>query len=267
MAESLEQVPVALVDPSPYQPRRRFEGEALAELAASIRHHGLIQPIVVRPRGGRYEVIAGERRLRAARLLSLERIPCIVRVVPDDRALEAALIENLQREEISVVETALGFQRLTEEFGYSQGEIARQTGKSRVAVANTLRLLQLPEPVLELLDAGELTEGHARALLALPYPSLQVELAEWTVRNAITVREAEEKVRALLAQREPAPGDRLSGGAPRDDVHVQALEERLRRHFGTQVRLAYRRGHGSLTLEFYSDDDLKRVLELLGLPE
>ncbi len=263
MPEEVCPLPLRLIDPSPYQPRVRFDADRLQELAQSIREMGVIQPIVVRPAGERYQVIAGERRLRAARLLGLEELPAIVRRISDEQALEAALVENLQREDISVVEAAKAYQRLTVEFQYSQGEIAQRTGKSRTAVANTVRLLQLPDPVLDLLDAGDLTEGHARALLALPYPSLQTEVAEWVVRNAVTVREVESKVRALS---QPTPRQPVNEKErPPTDIHVAALEERLRAHYGTKVNVVYKKGRGTLALEFYSDDDLHRLLELMGV--
>lgn len=265
MTEEIRQIPVHLVQPSPYQPRRRFEEEALEELAASIRQHGFIQPLVVRPVGSRFELIAGERRFRAARKLGLEEVPAIVRHYEDERALEAALIENLQREEITVVEAARAYQRLADEFHYSHSEIARQTGKSRTSVTNSIRLLQLPPPVLEMLDRGDLTEGHARALLTLPYPSLQSELGEWIVRNAVPVREAERKARALL--KSPEGGGKTPEKKAATDAHIAALEDRLRRHFGTRAAIAYRNGAGSVTLEFYDDEDLGRILELMGLEE
>jgi ParB family transcriptional regulator, chromosome partitioning protein len=264
MHEEVLRIPVDSVDASPYQPRRRFDEEKLEELAASIRQHGVIQPIVVRATGSRFELVAGERRLRAVRRLGLAEVPAIVRTFTDDQALEAALVENLQREDISVVEEARAYHRLAGEFHYSQAEIAQRTGKSRAAVNNTLRLLHLPDTVLEALDAGELTEGHGRALLALPYPSLQAELAEWIVRNAITVRETERKVRTLIPSGEeakPGPGPPPTPA----DVHIHALEERLRRRFGTKVTVGYRRGRGTVSMEFYSDDDLCRVLELMGV--
>lgn len=264
MPEEVRPLPLRLIDPSPYQPRVRFDADRLQELAQSIRQMGVIQPIVVRSAGERYQVIAGERRLRAARLLGLAEIPAIVRRISDEQALEAALVENLQREDISVVEAARAYQRLTVEFHYSQGEIAQRTGKSRTAVANMLRLLQLPDPVLELLDAGDLTEGHARALLALPYPSLQTEVAEWVVRNAVTVREVENKVRTLCEPPVPARSQ-AEGERPPADVHVAALEERLRAHFGTKATVVYRKGKGTLALEFYSDDDLHRLLDTMGV--
>lgn len=264
MHEEVRSIPVARIDAGPYQPRLRFSEEKLEELAASIREHGLIQPVVVRPAGERYQLIAGERRLRAARRLGLETLPAIVREYGDEQALEAALVENLQREELTVVEEARAYERLAGEFGCSHGEIARRTGRSRAAVSNTLRLLHLPVAVLELLDSGALTEGHARTLLALPYGSLQEELAEWVVRNAVPVRETERKVRSLLAEAAPSP---TAAPRPPPDAHLEALEARLRGHFGTRATVIYRQGRGAVQLEFYSDDDLWRILELLGLAE
>jgi ParB family chromosome partitioning protein len=263
--EHVRKLQVRMIDASPFQSRLTFNDEKLEELAASIRAHGVLQPIIVRPSGDRFELIAGERRLRAAKLAGLTEIPSIVRRYDDAQAREAGLIENLQREDISVVEAALAYQRLVEEFSYTQGEIARRTGKSRAAINNTMRLLQLSEPVLQMLDRGELTEGHARALLGLPYVSLQEELAEWIVRNAVPVRETERKVQALVEGELPRPtaGSRKE----RTDPNISELEERLRQHFGTQVSLRYSKGKGAVAVEFYSDEDLNRILELLGMME
>lgn len=261
--QEVDQLPIEQIDPSPFQPRGRFDDQALDELAASIRQHGVIQPIIVRRAGGRFQVIAGERRLRAARRVGLGAIPAIVRSYSDEEALEAALIENLQRADISVVEAARAYHRLAAEFGYTQGEIAQRTGKSRSAIANTLRLLQLPETVLETLDRGELTEGHARALLALPYGSLQADVSEWVVRNAVSVRELERKVRELGARSQPAGAGEARGAA--NNAYVADLEERLRHHFGTKAGISYHKGKGAVSLEFYTDEDLSRLVELMGL--
>lgn len=260
--ERLLTLPVEQVRPSPFQPRHRFDEAALEELASSIRQQGLIQPVVVRKVGSGYELIAGERRWRAARRAGLAEIPVIVRDYSDEQALEAALVENIQREDISVVETARAYRRLTEEFQYTQGEVALKTGKSRVAVANTLRLLQLPERVLAMLDAGEITEGHGRALLALPYPSLQEEVAEWISRNAVPVREAEARIRKLVAPPRPASGP---DHPPDAGAQIAHLVERLRSHFGTKVEVEYRKGAGAIRIEFYDDEDLNRILECLRM--
>ncbi|MFN3652264.1 MAG: ParB/RepB/Spo0J family partition protein [Armatimonadota bacterium] len=263
--EEVIEIEVGRVLPSPYQPRLRFEDDKLEELAASIRKHGVIQPVLVRPAGGKYQLIAGERRLRAAQRLGLATIPALIRDYSDEQAVETALIENLQRENLTVVETARAYERLIAEHGYTQGQVAERTGKSRSAVSNTLRLLQLPGEVLEMLETGDLSEGHARVLLALPYPSLRIEVGEWAARNAVPVRDLERKVRELCAGGAAAAGDAARTAPARSDVHVAALEEQLRRHFGTKVGVTYRKGKGTLTLEFYSDDDLYRLLEAMGV--
>jgi len=260
MNEEVRAIPVTQITASPYQPRRYFDETSIDELAASIRTQGLLQPILVRVVGGHFELIAGERRLRAVRKLGQPLIPALVRRYTDQQALEAALIENLQREDINVVEEALAYRRLIDDFQYTQSDIAVRTGKARATIANTLRLLQLPDQVMELVAQGELTEGHGRAILALPYASLQVEVAEWIVRNGVSVREAESRIRNVLKAPPPAPD---TVPLPRD-ANLDALEERLRDRFGTRIRLAYRKGKGSIGLEFYSDDDLDRILELLG---
>jgi ParB family transcriptional regulator, chromosome partitioning protein len=268
MSEQIVPLPIDAIVSSPYQPRVHFAEEELFELAASMREQGLIHPILVRPVGSGYELIAGERRLRAARHLCWSSVPAVIRAWSDQQAAEAALIENLQREDLTVVETARAYQRLADHFGYSQSEIARRTGKSRPAVANTLRLLQLPPEVLDLLDAGEITEGHARAILALPLPSQRVEMAEWAARNGVTVRDVERKVRQVT--RDPAdltlPGPPLSTRSDSRDPNTDALEETLRRHFGTRVKVQQRGGAGQITLEFYDFDDLNRILDVMGVP-
>ncbi len=272
-AEEVQRIAVRLIEPNPFQPRTYFDDEKLDELAASIQQYGVIQPIVVRPVGLRFQVITGERRLRAVKKLGLGEIPAIVRRYTDEQALEAALIENLQREDISVVEAARAYTRLTNEFHYSQAEIAQRTGRSRAAINNTLRLLQLPEKVLETVHKGDLTEGHARALLSLPTAAIQEELAEWVVRNGITVRETESKVRSLLGQAEPpaakeaqeAKEAKEAKEKPAVDPHIASIEQQLRDLFSTKVSVAYRSGRGAITVEFYNDDDLGRLMDLLGL--
>lgn len=260
MTEEVQAIPVPRVKPSPYQPRRHFDEASIDELAASIRTQGLLQPILVRVVGGWYELIAGERRLRAVKRLGLPLIPALVRRYTDQQAIEAALIENLQREDINVVEEALAYRRLMEDFHYTQSEIGVRTGKARATINNTLRLLQLPDAVLGLVEQGELTEGHGRALLGLPYPSLQCEVADWIVRNGVSVREAETRIRSLVKAEPSEPG-----AAPvARDANLAALEERLRDRLGTRVRVNYRKGRGAINVEFYSDDDLDRILELFG---
>jgi ParB family chromosome partitioning protein len=266
MPEDVIRIPLRLVRPNPYQPRARFSEEALAELAETIRVHGVIQPILVRRDGDRYLLVAGERRLRAAERAGLQAIPAIVREVDERQMLEMALVENLQREEINPVEAARAYQRLAEEFGLTQAEIAQRAGKSRAVIANTLRLLQLPESVLQEIESGELSEGHARALLLLPEPKDRLALCEHILRNGLSVREAERAAQKHLGERRRVSRETALPTPPSDPVNA-ALEERLRRHFATKVRLEYKEGAGAITIEFYNDDDLARVLELLGVDD
>jgi ParB family chromosome partitioning protein len=264
MTTEIVQIPLPSIQRNPYQPRARFSEASLDELAQTIRQHGVLQPVLVRPEGPRYILVAGERRLRAAERAGLATIPAVVRDLDQREMLEMALVENLQREDINAVETARAFQRLSDEFGLTHSEIAQRTGKSRASVVNSLRLLQLPSDVLKEIEAGRLSEGHARALLHLATNRDRRELMEHILSNGLSVREAERAARKHT---------RISKGVSRETplptpaaepVHAH-LEERLRQRLGTRVRLQYRAGQGSIAVEFYSDEDLARILELLGV--
>lgn len=265
---ALREVPVASIRPNPWQPRREFREEALQELADSIQASGLLQPPVVRAVGQGYELIAGERRLRAVRRLGWENIPVVVREVDDQAALTLALIENLQRDDLSALDTALGYQQLIGEFGISQAEVARIVGRDRSTVANTLRLLKLPEELQKLLHTGSLSEGHARALLGIENSGQMLALARRAVDEGLSVRQVETLVRGDVApanrksmMRRPHPIVATTGDARR-------VEDVLRHRLGTDIKLtAKRRGRGTLTISYYSNDDLARILELiLGAP-
>ncbi len=248
---------VGSLDPNPFQPRTRVEPGRLKELADSIRESGIVQPIVVRQVGGRYQVIAGERRLRAARLLGLSTVPVVVREVPDGRLLELALIENLQREDLTPLEEAQAFHRLQDEFRLTQEEIAQRVGRDRSTVANTLRLLRLPREVQDLLGETKLDAGHARALLALEKAEQQTALAREVVRRGLSVREVERRV-ALLRAARPVQ-------AERKDPNTRAAEERLRAVLGTRVEIA-RQGKGKggvLRIAFSSEAELNRIYEMM----
>jgi ParB family chromosome partitioning protein len=263
---ALVQVPVAEVRPNPYQPRRAIDPEALAELAASMERAGLLQPIVVRKAEDHgYELIAGERRLRAAERLGWTEIGAVIRDVDDRTLLTLALIENLQRDALSPVDEALGYQRLVDEFGTSHAEVADLVGRSRSAIANALRLLKLPNEVQDLVHRGELSSGHARALLQLPEPSKLVTLALRAVAEGLSVRELEALGRG---ERPPARRPRVGKGRVRKpDPDVRRLEDELRRRLKTDVFVARRGKGGRITVSFYSNDDLARLLELiLGRP-
>jgi ParB family transcriptional regulator, chromosome partitioning protein len=272
---ALRDLPLPSIRPNPFQPRTQFDPAALAELVSSIAASGLLQPVIVRPKDGGFELIAGERRLRAVQELGWQVIPAVVKDVDDRTLLTLALIENLQRHDLSSVDEALGYARLMEEFEVAQAEVARLVGKSRPAVANILRLLKLPEAVQAMLHARQLTEGHARALLGLDDPDEIVPLAQRVVAEGWSVRETEAAVRnGTVAPAEPARGGGSPSGraatpaADRTAPDVRRVEDALRKRLGTDVKVASKRGgRGSLAISFYSNDDLARLLEMiLGEP-
>src|SRR5881396_1050719 len=264
---SLVELAIADIRPNPYQPRRDVDPGALEELQASIRKAGLLQPVVVRPAPGGargFELIAGERRMRACQALGWEKIPAVKREVDDRTVLTLALVENLQRDDLSPVDEARGYERLIAEFSLTQQDVADAVGRDRSTVANALRLLKLPVAVLALLHDGHLSVGHARALLALEDLRLVTNLAREAVAQGWSVREVEDRVRGGRA---PERRPRLKRGlAPAPEV--RRVEDALRRRLGTDVRVSLRaKGKGQLHISFYSNDDLARLLELiLGAP-
>jgi ParB family transcriptional regulator, chromosome partitioning protein len=268
---ALRELPVSNVVPNPFQPRTHIDETELAELTASIEASGLLQPVIVRPRNGKYELIAGERRWRAVQRLGWPKIPAVVRDVDDPTLLTFALIENLQRDDLSPIDEAAGYQRLGEEFELAQAEIARLVGRDRSTIANLLRLLKLPEEIKKLIQEGELSEGHARALLAVSDGTQQLTLARETAAQGWSVRELENRTRAEVPARAPAsqgavPQTRAPQKMPSADI--RRVEDALRKRLGTDVRVtSRRRGRGFLSISYYSNDDLARVLELiLGEP-
>lgn len=249
---------VDLIDPSPFQPRTRFQEEALEELARSIRASGIIQPLVVRPMGPRFQLIAGERRWRAAQRSGLTKVSVIVRQVPDELALEMTLVENIQREDLNPMEAARAFQRLMDEFQLTQDAVAERTGKERATVANAIRLLKLEPSIQEWIEEGKLTAGHGRALLAVGDTSLRMRYARRAARGGLTVRQIER-----LASRR-ARGGTISPDA-RTDANVRAALEELQRHLGTRVLLRQktRSRPGQLVLEYYDDAQLMGLYDRL----
>jgi ParB family chromosome partitioning protein len=265
---ALKELPVGSIVPNPWQPRRHFDEAALGELAASIQASGLLQPVVVRPVGSGYELIAGERRWRAVQRLGWQNVPAIVREVDDQSALTLALIENLQRDDLSPIDTALGYQQLMGEFGIAQAEVARLVGRDRSTVANTLRLLKLPAKVQQQVQVGELSEGHARALLAIEDQALLTRLAAQAATEGWSVRQTESMARGDAAEKSRG---RMMKKLPAErpaSADARRVEDVLRQRLGTDVRVtAKRRGRGLLTISYYSNDDLTRLLELiLGEP-
>jgi ParB family chromosome partitioning protein len=265
--ERVLRVKLGLIQPSPLQPRKDFTPEALQELAASIREQGIVQPLIVRDMGKHYELIAGERRWRAAQLLGLAEVPVIVREADDRTVLELALIENLQRENLNPMEEALGYQQLIAQFQLRQEDVATKVGKSRVAVANALRLLKLAPELQVFVRDARLSVGHAKVILGLDDFEHQVLAADRVLRDSLSVRATEELVTNI--QNPAAAGTtRSSGGATTvaaRDMHVVALEGKLRERLGTKVQLRYRKGKGSLEIRFFNDNDLGRILEVLGV--
>ena len=250
------EVAVDRLEPNPWQPRSAMDPGRLAELSDSIRQSGVVQPILVRPRGDRFQIIAGERRWRAARTAGLTTVPVVVRDVPDEELLELALVENIQRQELTPLEEAQAFQRLQTELGLTQEEVARRVGRERSTVANTLRLLRLPRELRDLLGAGRLDAGHARALLALPQAEEQVELGREAARKGLSVREVERRV--SLAR---APRGKVGGS--RKDANTRAAEERLKAALGTRVELVRRGRGGALRIAFKNEAELQRLFDLL----
>ncbi len=254
-------VQIDLISPNPLQPRSLMHSEELEDLSNSIREHGVLQPLVVTfdPLTGLYTLIAGERRLRASKLAGLDRVPVIVREVTNQERLELALIENVQRSDLSPLETAEAYRELAEDFHLSHEEISTRVGKSRVSVTNTLRLLKLPDGVLKALAENQITEGHARALLALPNPQGQNAACQTIIAHEMNVRQAEELVHKLMGKKpEPAP-EKVT------PPEVKEVEERLREKLGTRVTLQHGKKGGSLTIHYYSDEELDSLLrQLLG---
>lgn len=246
------------IRPNPHQPRKRFDAEGLESLTRSIAEHGILQPILVMEVLDGYQLIAGERRLRAAQSAGLERIPAVVRQLADPQQLELALVENLQREDLDPLETAEAYRQLIDDFGFSQDSVAVRVGRARSTVANTLRLLELAPGVQAAVADGRLTEGHGRALGGLP-PGLQDKVLDSVIGQDLSVRQTEELVRRL---REPKP-EPTATPTGRSDPELERVEEDLRRSLGTKVSLARSRRGGRIVIEYYSDEELGRLYERL----
>jgi ParB family transcriptional regulator, chromosome partitioning protein len=249
------------IKPNPHQPRTRFPSEELDELAASIKEHGIIQPLIVTRSNDpeTYTLIAGERRLQAARLVGLASVPVIVREASEQQYLELALIENIQRADLNPLEAAEAYRQLAEDFSLSHDEIAERVGKSRTAITNTLRLLKLPQGIQKAILDGQISEGHARALLALPTPQAQHAALQTILQNSLNVRQTEDLVRKYSGQK---PSSSIKPVLPPEFKHV---EDKLRSHLGTRVRLSHGERGGSITIHYYSDEELEGILtRILG---
>jgi ParB family chromosome partitioning protein len=253
----LSDVPVRAILPNPYQPRSAFDEASLTELASSIREHGLIQPLIVaRTSEDQYTLIAGERRWRAAQIAGLDTVPAVIKNAAPQQMLEIALVENVQRADLNPLEEAFAYKELAENFGLTQEQIAQRVGKSRVAVANLMRLLKLPEPIKARLADGLITEGHARALLSINDSLVQQRLLSQIVKNSLSVRQTEELVRRLLEGQQPA---RKAHAAHRVSADSRALEDRMRRALGTKVSLFRSKKGGTIVIHFYSEEELDAI--------
>jgi ParB family transcriptional regulator, chromosome partitioning protein len=251
-------IPIDMIDPNPLQPRRVFQPERLSELAQSIRANGIIQPLLVRRAGNRFQLIAGERRWRAAKLAEVSEVPIIVRDIPDDHLLEVSLIENIQREDLNPIETAKAFSRLGTEFGLSPEQIGERTGKERTTVVNFLRLLQLSDDLQQLVSERRLSAGHARCLLSLPTLELQREVAEKAVAQGWSVRQMERTTQKMMADRQPKHLDEIQ------DPNVKAAIQEMMRVLGTKVRIVEKgRKGGRIEVDYYSQEDLDRIYDVI----
>jgi ParB family chromosome partitioning protein len=257
------EIDIDLIEPSSAQPRTNFDEASLEELAQSVRSNGIVQPILVRRRGARYQLVAGERRWRAAQRAGLQRVPAVIREIADDKLLELALIENIQRQELNAIEEAHAYRSLIETLGLTQEVVAQRVGRDRSFITNYLRLLRLPEDLQRLVEEAKLTMGHARALLGVSNETTQRSVARSIIERALSVRETERIIKRIASGSNPtlkeAPSPKLN------DANVKAAESKLRRHFGTQVRVVQSQGRtgGKIEIEYYSDTDLDRIYKML----
>jgi ParB family chromosome partitioning protein len=262
--DGVRHLPLAKIVPNPRQPRTRFEEEPLDDLVASVREHGVMQPVTVRPRGDIFELIAGERRFRASQKAGLQSIPALVRDVPDQEAYMLALVENLQREDLNPIEEARGYRRLADDFSLTQEQVSQKVGRNRATIANALRLLDLPEEVQSWVAQDRLSAGHAKALLGLDGAEKQLHAAREVVRQGLNVRQVEALVARLLGRPTAA---RRARGAPQGatPAHWQALQEALQQKLGTRVHLRAAGKGGRIEIEFFEAGDLDRLLQVLGV--
>lgn len=261
-SEKVEELQLKLIVANPFQPRKIFDEETLQELADSIQEHGILQPIAVRKKGQKYEIVAGERRYRAAQLAGLELLPAIVKELTDSQMMELAILENLQREDLTVIEEAEAYQSLMENLHLTQEELSKRLGKSRPHIANHVRLLALPEEIRALMNEGILSMGQGRALLGLKNKRRIPEVARKIIKQGLNVRQVE-----ILVQNLNEEVSRETSQPKKKDIFVVAKESQLRDYFGTNVQIKKTNNKGKIEIEFYSEDDLERILEILNIQE
>lgn len=251
---TINDIEMELIQPRPDQPRQNFDEESLRELSESIKQHGILQPIVLRSLRGTYQIVAGERRWRAARLAELNTIPAIVKEMTDAQVAEISLVENLQRKDLNAVEEARALQKLSEEYGYTQEQLSSRLGKSRSHIANTIRLLSLPQKVLDMVEKGLISAGHARALVGLSQAE-QYRMADQIAGQGVTVRDIEEKVRKSKQGSKP----------DKKTIEVLEMEEKIQKHLSTRARIRSKKKGGILEIPYFDEEDLERILELIGI--
>lgn len=254
----VKKIKITAIDPNPYQPRKIFDEQKIQELAGSIKQHGIVQPIAVKRQGDRYMIIAGERRWRAARAAGLSEIPAVIMNLSEKEIIEVALIENLQREDLNPIEEAQGIKLLIEQYKLTQEEVADRLGRSRPAIANTLRLLNLSPQIQDHLISGKLTEGHARALLGISDPKLRDQVAQRVLERGLNVRETEQLIKKIIGQKKTQKKSK-----PEKPVYLMELEMNLEEALGTRVQINPGKKKGIIEIEYYGDDDLERILEKL----
>lgn len=259
--DQVQQIAMAKILANPFQPRKNFDETAIEELAASILEHGIIQPIVVRKKDKKYEIVAGERRYRAAKHAGLTEVPVIVKDFNEQQMMEVAILENLQREDLTPIEEAEAYSHLITKLNFTQDDLAKRLGKSRPHIANLIRLLQLPEDVRELVNRGDLSMGHGRTLLSLKNKRRIPEFAKKVMKDHLNVRQLEKYIQDLNEDVSRETKEQ------KKDIHVQATESQLREYFGTQVQIKKAKNKGKIEIEFYSEDDLQRILEILNMEE
>jgi len=259
--QQVQEISLDDISPNPYQPRERISPESLEGLIASVQENGILQPITVRPVEGGYQLVTGERRFRAAQQLGMKTIPAVVRDIPEEKMLELALVENVQREDLNPIEKARAYKELIETFDLTQEEVARRVGQERSTVANFLRLLDLPEEVQRYIAEGKITTGHAKALLSLSNPKRQVQLCKMIVKQDLSVRETER----LTGGRGRKKTRKKGSSKPAPPAHIRELEDELRVKLGTRVRIQEKKGNGRIIIEFFGADEFERILSLLGV--
>ncbi|MFZ5945028.1 MAG: ParB/RepB/Spo0J family partition protein [Bacillota bacterium] len=258
--DTISEIYIEEIVPNTFQPRKHFDPDKLAELAVSIKEHGVLQPVIVRPREEGYELVVGERRLRACKQLGLEKIPAVIRTLTDQNMTEIALIENIQRHNLNPVEEARAYKRLIEEFGLTQDELAKRVGKSRPFIANFLRILHLPESILDMLSTGVITVGHARPILAIENSSQQIHLAQEIAEKSLSVRETEDLIKKSLKR----PTKREKNAKDKSFTPIlNDIQERLRNKFSTKISIKDDGKKGKIEIEYYNYDELQRIIEIL----